>query len=191
MRYDKGHKETTRRHILEVASRLFRKQGAAATGLAGVMTEAGLTNGAFYIHFKSKDDLVRETVSTALDAQLVNLDVATGSIAGLEAAIRDYLSPRHRDNPGAGCPTSALIGEIARQPIKTRKTYTERLNGILDVLAKNLPERSADARRRDAATLFGMMVGILQLSRAVTDKRQSDLILEDGIEAALMIVNRG
>ncbi len=58
-RYDKGHRDTTRRHILDVASAQFRESGIAAVGLAGIMSEAGLTNGAFYTHFESKEDLVR------------------------------------------------------------------------------------------------------------------------------------
>src|SRR5581483_10401329 len=66
MRYEKGHKETTRRHILDVASAQFRENGVAAVGLAGIMAEAGLTNGAFYTHFESKEDLVRAVLLDTL-----------------------------------------------------------------------------------------------------------------------------
>src|ERR1700754_3117125 len=66
MRYEKGHKETTRRHILGVASAQFRENGIAAVGLAGIMAEAGLTNGAFYTHFESKEDLVQAVLLNAL-----------------------------------------------------------------------------------------------------------------------------
>jgi len=66
MRYDKGHKDETRRHILDVASAQFRESGIAAVGLAGIMSEAGLTNGAFYTHFASKEDLVQEVLTDAL-----------------------------------------------------------------------------------------------------------------------------
>jgi AcrR family transcriptional regulator len=68
MRYEKGHKDATRRRILEVASRQFRENGVAAAGLAGIMAEAGLTNGAFYAHFKSKEDLLRAALADALAA---------------------------------------------------------------------------------------------------------------------------
>ncbi len=66
MRYEKGHKDATRQHIIDVASRQFRGNGVAAAGLAGIMAEAGLTNGAFYAHFKSKEDLVRAVLADAL-----------------------------------------------------------------------------------------------------------------------------
>ena len=115
MRYDKGHKDATRQRILDVASRQFREQGVAAVGLAGIMADAGLTNGAFYAHFDSKEDLVREVLSHA-GISAINCRRPPRAGAGLEAPIRDYLSASHRDNPGGGCPTSALVAEIARHP---------------------------------------------------------------------------
>ena len=69
MRYDKGRKDVTRQRILEVAADRFRSDGIAASGLAGIMSDAGLTNGAFYPHFSSKADLVRESVAEAMDGQ--------------------------------------------------------------------------------------------------------------------------
>ncbi len=77
------------------------------------MSDAGLTNGAFYPHFQSKEELVRETVAAALEAQLSQLrDVLAAG--GLEAAIAVYLSAEHRDNPATGCASAALLPELAR-----------------------------------------------------------------------------
>src|SRR5215831_8348531 len=120
MRYEKVHKEATRAHIIDVASAQFRESGVAAVGLAGIMSAAGLTNGAFYTHFESKEDLVRAVLLNALGRRGQRLRANLESGAGLETAIRDYLSPRHRDGAGAGCPTAALVAEIARHPRKTR-----------------------------------------------------------------------
>src|SRR5262249_2121296 len=97
MRYDKGHKETTRQHIIDVASAQFRESGVAAVGIAGIMSAAGLTNGAFYTHFESKEDLVRAVLANALGGRKLGLRANLESKAGLEAAVRDYLSARHRD----------------------------------------------------------------------------------------------
>ena len=92
MRYEKGRKDATRQRIIEVAAERFRCDGIAASGLAGIMSEAGLTNGAFYPHFKSKAELVRETVVAAIEGQSEQL---RGIMAadGIEAAIAAYLSP--------------------------------------------------------------------------------------------------
>src|SRR6476646_4962537 len=102
MRYEKGRKEASRQKIMEIAAERFRADGIAATGLAAIMSDAGLTNGAFYPHFKSKADLVRESVAAAMEDQSQQLQqmIAEG---GLEAAIAAYLSPEHRDSPQNGC----------------------------------------------------------------------------------------
>jgi TetR/AcrR family transcriptional regulator, transcriptional repressor for nem operon len=189
MRYDKGHKDVTRQHIIDVASRQFGENGVAAVGLAGIMTDAGLTNGAFYTHFESKEDLVRTVLSDALSRREETLRTVSHGSAGLETTIRDYLSPRHRDHPGRGCPTAALVAEIARHPRTTRDAFTDKVSEFIVLIATQLRAGSASARRRNAVAIYGMMVGTLQLARAVNDKRLSDEILESGVGAALALAN--
>ena len=187
MRYQKGHKDTTRQHIIDVASGQFRENGVAAVGLAGIMSGAGLTNGAFYAHFDSKEDLVQAVLRNALSRREGALRAALESGAGLEAVIRDYLSARHRDGAGRGCPTAALVAEIARHPNKTRDAFTAKISEIIALLAAQIRDRSAAGRRRNAVAIYGLMVGTLQLARAVSDRRLSDEILEGGVTAALTL----
>src|SRR3954462_8667861 len=102
MRYEKGRKDSTRQRIVDVASERFRCDGIAASGLAGIMSEAGLTNGAFYPHFQSKADLVRESVGAALEEQAHRMQGAFDA-GGLETVLALYLSTEHRDDFGNGC----------------------------------------------------------------------------------------
>jgi AcrR family transcriptional regulator len=187
MRYEKGRKDETRRHILDVASARFRESGIAAVGLAGIMSDAGLTNGAFYSHFFSKEDLVRAVLVDALtrreERHKTNLDNAVA----LETTIRDYLSPRHRDHAGTGCPTAALAAEIARHPKATRDAFTGKMSDIIALMAAQIPEGSAAERRGKAITIYATMVGALQLSRAVNDRQLSGEILENAAEAAVTL----
>ena len=88
------------------------------------MAEAGLTNGAFYTHFESKEDLVRAVLLDALTRREEKHRANLQNSIGLESVIRDYLSARHRDGAGSGCPTAALVAEIARHPKKTRAAFT-------------------------------------------------------------------
>ncbi len=185
MRYEKGHKAATRQHIIDVAASRFRRDGVAASGLATVMADAGLTNGAFYSHFDSKDDLVRETVISGLEKRKRTLREAAAEPCGMERVIRDYLSPRHRDDPGTGCPTSALVAEIARHPATTRDAFTARVGEVIDLMAAQLP--GAEDRRQTAIALYAMMIGTLQLARAVNDVALSDEILRGGRSAALFL----
>jgi AcrR family transcriptional regulator len=187
MRYEKGHKETTREHIIDVASAQFRENGVAAVGLAGIMSAAGLTNGAFYTHFESKEDLVRAVLLHALTRREARLRANLEGKAGLEATIRDYLSARHRDGAGTGCPTAALVAEIARHPKQTRDAFTEKISEIIDLIAAQIGKGSPAERREKAIAAYGMMVGSLQLARAVNDRKLSDEILANAVDAALKL----
>src|SRR5919205_1237021 len=101
MRYTKDHKQATRQRIVEAAGRRFKKDGIDGAGVAAVMSDAGLTNGAFYAHFASKEDLVANVLADQLRAQRQDVDAQPGDRAGLEAFIRAYLSPQHRDQSAA------------------------------------------------------------------------------------------
>jgi AcrR family transcriptional regulator len=187
MRYEKGHKDSTRQHIIDVASRQFRGHGVAAVGLAGIMSDAGLTNGAFYSHFDSKEDLVQAVLAKSLDRREERLRAVAADNAGLETMIREYLAPRHRDRADEGCPTAALVAEIARHPKTTREAFTSKVSTFVDLIATQIRAGSPAERRRNAVAIYGMIVGTLQLARAVNDKKLSDEILESGVTAALAL----
>src|SRR5688500_672852 len=182
MRYEKWRKDASRQKIIEAASERFRSDGIAATGLAAVMSDAGMTNGAFYPHFRSKADLVRETVAATMDGQteLMRKLIADG---GLEAAVAEYLSPEHRDNPAGGCTLAALLPELARQPLEARAVYAERFEAIAREFAAALP---ANTPNPDAAAIgiYATLIGTLQLARAVEGTDLSDRILAAGADAA-------
>jgi AcrR family transcriptional regulator len=182
MRYEKGRKDVSRRRITEIAAQRFRQDGIAATGLAGIMSDAGLTNGAFYPHFGSKAELVRESLGAALADQRDQLRQALAT-GGLEAILSAYLSAEHRDNPGAGCAAAALLPEVARQPDETRELFAEQLWGLLAEFAETLPPQTRDPQGV-ALGIYATLVGALQLARAVPSKAQSDHILSAGAEAA-------
>jgi AcrR family transcriptional regulator len=189
VRYEKGRKDATRQRIMEVAAERFRCDGIAASGLAGIMNHAGLTNGAFYPHFQSKGELVRESLAAAMDDQSNQLQgiIADG---GLEAAIAAYLSPEHRDNPGTGCTLAALLPELARQPLDTRSLCSERILGAVREMASALPTQARDPEAV-ALGIYATLIGTLQLARAVNGTALSERILAAGADAARELVCRG
>src|SRR5436305_9298984 len=188
MRYSKDHKQATRQRILEAAGRRFKRDGIDASGVAGVMSDAGLTNGAFYAHFKSKEDLVANVLADQLRAQRESFNAEPSNRVGLEAFVRSYLSPEHRDQCADGCPSAALLDEIVRRPATTRRVFTDELTGTMDDIASRLDPTDAEAARADALTVFGLMVGTLQLARALTDDGLSDHLLARGVETALKLL---
>jgi AcrR family transcriptional regulator len=189
MRYSKGHKQATRERILEAAGRRFKQDGIDGAGLAAVMSDAGLTNGAFYAHFSSKEDLVANVLAEQLRAQRQSIEAEPADRAGLEAFVRSYLSPEHRDQFAEGCPSAALLDEIARRPADTRDVFTEEVMGVIDDIASRLDRSDLAGARVDALTVFGLMVGTLQLARTLTDRELSDRVLARAVETALRLLD--
>jgi TetR/AcrR family transcriptional regulator, transcriptional repressor for nem operon len=186
MRYEKGRKDASRQRILDVATKRFRRNGIAASGLAGIMSEAGLTNGAFYPHFHSKTELVRECMVTAMESQSKQVQELMGE-GGLEALIAAYLSPEHRDHPEKGCPSAALLPEIARESLETRSLYEEHLIAAVQQISSALfPQRQNSEEK--VLGILATLVGALQMARAVKGTALSDRILEAGAEAARLLV---
>ena len=189
MRYGKDQKQATRQRILEAAGRRFKQDGIDGAGVAAVMSDAGLTNGAFYAHFASKEDLVANVLADQLRTQRHSFAAQSAGRAGLEAFIRAYLSPQHRDQCADGCPSAALLDEIARRPAATRQVFTDELTNEIEDIAARLDPNDIEAARTKALTVFGLMIGTLQLARALTDRDLSDRLLDQGVATALKMVD--
>jgi AcrR family transcriptional regulator len=187
-RYDKVHKQATRQRIIETAGHRFKQDGIDGSGIATLMADAGLTNGAFYAHFSSKDDLVAHVVADQLDTQAESFRALPPGRAGLEGFLREYLSPQHRDKPADGCPSAALLDEIARCPAGTKHAYTDGAQAILDEIAARLAPEDPQSARAQALGLYTIAVGTLQVSRVVSDPKVADEVLEQGIQNARMFL---
>lgn len=187
-RYDKEHKEATRRRIIETAGQRFKTDGFDGSGVATLMADAGLTNGAFYAHFESKDDLVATVVGEQLSQQAESINALAPGREGLARFIREYLSAEHRDNPGLGCPSAALLDEIGRAGDATKQAYTTGAKAIVEEITTRLNSADRQTSRRTALALFSLLVGTMQLSRAVSDKTFSDQVLTQGRKTALELL---
>ncbi len=187
-RYSNEHKEETRRRIIDNAGRRLKRDGIDGSGIAALMADAGLTNGAFYAHFASKEDLVASVVQEELRLQSVSLSGLAPSAVGVEQLVRAYLSPQHRDHREAGCPSAALLDEIGRSADTTKNAYTAGTKTLVDQIATRLSPDAPESARGRALILFTLMIGTLQLSRAVTDPDLSDEALAHGLRQALALL---
>src|SRR6516225_9034475 len=172
MRKSREEAAQTRKRIVEVASREIRKNGIVATGLNDLMKAAGLTQGGFYKHFASKDQLVAEACADAVDAAITSWGMEAQP--KINAAVAAYLSTRHRDDPASGCPLAAIGSELSRTNKKTREAATEGFKQLVAVLAGK--SKTQDARRR-ALVAVATMIGAVTMSRVVTDAGLSAEIL--------------
>jgi TetR/AcrR family transcriptional repressor of nem operon len=187
VRYGKEHKQATRRRIIEKAGRRFKRDGIDGSGMSTLMADAGLTKGAFYGHFASKEDLVAAVVADQLGKQSESFRSRTPGRAGLEQLVREYLSVQQRDNREDGCPSAALLDEIGRCTDAPKQAYTDGILAGIENIAARLAPHDPPSARIKALTVFAMMVGTLQLSRALTDPRLAADILEQGIGNALTL----
>ena len=109
--------------------------------------------------------------------------------AGVEQYVRDYLSVQHRDNPDDGCPSAALLDEIGRCTQATKRAYTDGLLAMVDDIAARLAPQDPPSARAKTLSVFALMVGTLQLSRALADRQLADQVLDQGIHNALTLLN--
>ncbi|MBZ4486708.1 TetR/AcrR family transcriptional regulator [Microbacterium sp. cx-55] len=155
--------------------------------MSTLMADAGLTNGAFYVHFASKEDLVTAAVVDQLRAEKDRFSSVTDDSSAFERIVREYLSPGHRDDPAHGCPTATLVAEIGRSAGETRSAYTRGVLDSLGPLAANIGDEDQDGRAA-ALAILGAMSGTLQIARAVSDPDLSDAILIQGIRNVLSLM---
>lgn len=151
------------------ASRLFRERGFGNVTVGEVMKAAGLTHGAFYAHFDSKDELQKAAISYGQEVTASRNRHRGTTTKGRKAYVDRYLSSSHRDNPGGGCTMAALGQEVARSSPDVKEAFEQGLRKILSV----------DGRERKE-TIFetAALLGGIVLARAVQDSKLSDEILE-------------
>ena len=174
-------KEESRERILNVSSRLFRTQGFSATGIDQIMAEAGLTAGAFYAHFKSKEDLFEQSLEHALKRSKQLLTKDTEHLSGDEktnAVLKRYCSTTHRDFPEQGCVLPTLAAEIYRSTNTSKFLVVDYIQKWSELIAQNLNENlSAEEKRTLALQLISRSVGAVLLSRMVDATPMSENIL--------------
>lgn len=172
MKVSRAVVEENRKAIVEAAGRLFRERGFDGVSVADVMRAAGLTHGAFYGYFESKQALAATACEHALKRS-----VERWSGTDLNRIVRDYLSPAHRDAPAEGCTLAALAGEAARTDGAVKDVFTRATRDYVDLFVKLEKDGSVAARRQRALATLASMIGALVLARAMGDETLSNEIL--------------
>jgi len=188
MRYSKEHKQETHARIVKKAATRLRERGAHGIGVADLMKDAGLTHGGFYAHFDSREALVIEAFSYAMDRAVERwrkVAADTPPEKRLSTIIDGYLSAVHRDDPGQGCAIPALGAEIARESPKTRKAFAVKLDQMIDMMADQILDVPRKTARKQAMATLATMMGTIVMSRIAGSGEMSDEILSAGREAVL------
>jgi TetR/AcrR family transcriptional repressor of nem operon len=162
-----------RRQILDSAARLFRERGFERVTVAEVMQGAGLTHGAFYGHFASKEALIAAAVAHALPAGKRPAQPRATTLAFVDG----YLSPGHRDDRSSCCMFSSLGTEAARGSADLRQAMTASVRRRIEDFGAAAQGETAEAKRQAAIAAWSAMVGAVVLARIVDNEALSQEIL--------------
>jgi TetR/AcrR family transcriptional repressor of nem operon len=178
-------KDATHERIVSVAARAIRRSGYDGTGVADIMKEAGLTHGAFYSHFASREAMLAEAArsacaeSAAAVAQVVASVPADRALASMLGA---YLSREHFEHVDVGCPLAALGSETSRQAPEVRRVATRHIKEMIDLVARQSPDWGQPGAHERALVIVATMVGALLLARAVDEPGLADALREAALK---------
>lgn len=170
-------KEESHERIVQAAARAIRRSGYDGTGVADIMKEAGLTHGAFYAHFASREAMLAEAADRAgadSNAFAARVIAAAPPEQSLHSLMRTYLSDEHLVSIETGCPVSALGSEMPRQAPEVRRVATRRIKEMIDLVACQSPDCEQSAAHERALVTVAAMVGALLMARAVDDAALSE-----------------
>jgi len=181
-------KEASHERIVSAAARAIRRSGYDGTGVADIMKEAGLTHGAFYAHFTSREDMLAEAAGRACtESAAATADAIAGAPRGraLESVLRAYLSKEHVEQTEMGCPLAFLGSETPRQTPEVRRVTTRYVKEMIDMVARQLPDWGQSGAHDQALVTVATMVGALLLARAVDEPALSKRLREAALKRLL------
>jgi TetR/AcrR family transcriptional repressor of nem operon len=170
-------KEASHERIVSAAARAIRRSGYGGTGVADIMQEAGLTHGAFYAHFASREAMLAEAAGRACAESATLAAAVVASVPPTQAVasmLQAYLSREHLAQVELGCPLAALGSETARQAPEVRQVTTRHIKAMVDLVARQSPDWGQPAAHERALVTVATMVGTLLLARAVDEPALAD-----------------
>lgn len=170
-------KEASHERIVSAAARAIRRSGYDGTGVADIMKEAGLTHGAFYAHFASREAMLAEAATRACAESAAVVAQVIASVPAeqaLTSMLRTYLSPEHLKQIEMGCPLAALGSETPRQAPEVRRATTRHIKEMIDFVARQLPDWGQPGAHERALVTVATLVGTLLLARIVDEPALSD-----------------
>lgn len=179
-RMSQADKQKSHERIIDAAARLFRRDGISATSVSDVMQAAGLTQGGFYRHFSTKEDLIAAAFERSADELLSKTEGKTENQKRADY-IASYLSLGHVKNAGQGCPFAANGSEVNRLGDGVRSQASNAIERISTTL-----NGSEDKASDDGVATLAVLVGTITLARLA----QSDAEATRIVEAGKVAINR-
>lgn len=179
MGHSRAEKAQSRERIISAAAQTIRERGIDALSIGELMRSVGLTHGAFYVHFESRDALVAAALERALlDGEAASAAARRGvGKRTVKSILNNYLSRAHRDAPGAGCAVAALAGDVARSGPATRRAMMQKMDNYLAAMAEAQGGAPDEQAEDFSLAAWSTMVGAIALSRVFAGDPRSDRVL--------------
>ncbi|NWK74491.1 TetR/AcrR family transcriptional regulator [Acinetobacter sp. SwsAc6] len=174
MRYKPEYKQQKRQELLHISGQLAKQNGFAATGVDSFMKVAGVTSGAFYSHFSSKQDLFKALIETELQHSFAHWENNPHQTLAewVDFELDRYLTPSHLKHADQGCVLPALASEVARANDDIKYTYQQELLRGHALFTQHLgcPDK--------AWAMLCQLVGAILIARAIPDPSLQQQILQ-------------
>tara|TARA_R110002096_G_scaffold309403_4_gene504057 strand:+ start:88306 stop:88902 length:597 start_codon:yes stop_codon:yes gene_type:complete len=180
-------KEETKNRMIDAAGRGFRQFGYGGIGVDGIAKEAGVTSGAFYAHLGSKSAAFNIAVVAGLDEVIEAIPMFRNSHGQhwIKAFAEYYLGKPHRDDLACGCAMASLTPEVVKADNEIHVVYEAKMKQIMSLIADGLEGSSIGDRSSRAWSFLSILIGGLNITRAMNTHKTSEEIAKTVIEAAI------
>ena len=189
MRYPSDQKARAKRAILQAGARALRTNGFNGIGVDGLAASAGVTSGAFYSNFSSKQALLEDVIETCLGESFI--DSKSGSLTERQDRLKEwlamYIGADHRADPASGCVMPTLSADVARSNPQIRVAYRRKMLALVHKMSNVLDGTGPDREKR-AWSIVAMMVGAIAISRAMPDGEEADQVLDSALQTAIALI---
>jgi TetR/AcrR family transcriptional regulator, transcriptional repressor for nem operon len=175
VRYPADQKERARNALLLAGTRSLKTSGFNGIGVDGLAAAAGVTSGAFYSNFPSKEAMLEAVIDTGVGEPFVSeIDSATREEgrARLVSFLREYISADHSLDPAEGCVMPALSADVSRANPPVKDAYQRKMTALVDQIAGLLDGEESDRQRR-AWSIVVLMVGSIVVSRGMPEQSET------------------
>lgn len=181
----------TKTRIMKAIHRGFRSRGYNGVGVDALAKEAGVTSGAFYGYFRSKEEAFLAAVIEGLTEYRVGVErFRQQNGENWVTALADYYVGRqHRQNIACGCALPTLSPEVIRASDRIRKGYERELVKLHGAIAAGLNVERESERHDLAWAILSLLAGGLTLARAVAHEDLAEQISNAVHQATVEIAN--
>src|SRR3954463_7782307 len=186
MRYPADQKTRTKDAIVAAAGKRLKRQGFSGIGVDGLAAAAGVTSGAFYSSFASKEELLEEMIGRYLGSPLVDGEPGDTreNQRRLKAFLLGYISEGHARDAENGCVMPSLSADVGRAGDRVRKTYQKRMRLLIERMTRAMTGADAQKRRR-AWVVLALMVGTITVARALPEGAERQELVAAALANAL------